>query len=71
MKILFFSLITITQLQACDSCITEQSHRGKHIATRVVHPVKKNENGCNCQCTGKRSEKNECEECGHKIAAHQ
>jgi len=70
MKILFFSLIVIVQLHACDSCITEKSHRGKHITTRVVHSVKKTENGCTCKCTGKRSDKNECQECWHKIAAH-
>ena len=68
MKILLFSLITIMQLYSCSSCITEKSVKGKSLETRVMHSIKKAQ--CNCQCTGKRTEKNQCHECLHAIAAN-
>jgi hypothetical protein len=68
MKILLFSLITIMQLYSCNSCITEESLNGRRLGTRVKHSIRKAQ--CSCQCTGKRTDKNQCQECFHSVAAH-
>lgn len=65
--ILYLSLLHTT-MEACSSCITQTSEKGKHIATRQMHSIKKAD--CTCQCTGKRSVSGKCLECDHQVANH-
>lgn len=65
MKKLLLTLILLTPL-FIDASPTCSSWNRRDLKTRVIHSNKEFAiNDCSCQCTGPRTEKNICLQCGH------